>query len=77
MDPRVTPTEVAAVEAAADSLDDRPEVHNPGVDEQVAETGACGQVHLPTGRTCIREHRHEGSCEFVPRDEVPGSAAGH
>jgi hypothetical protein len=77
MDPRVTPTAAAAAEAAAEPLDNRPEVHNPGIDEQVAETGACGQVHLPTGRTCTREHRHEGSCDFVPRDQVPDSVAEH
>ena len=50
--------------------DDRQELHNASVDEDVAEAGACAQVHLPTGRTCTLKHHHEGSCNFVPRDEV-------
>jgi hypothetical protein len=53
---------------------DRPEMHNSSVDEEVAaELGLCGQVHLQTGRTCLRERHHSGSCEFVPRDEVQES----
>lgn len=50
--------------------DDRLELHNTSIDEEAAEVGACAQVHLPTGRTCILEHHHEGSCNFVPRDEL-------
>jgi len=72
MDPRTPPTT-----PAARSPDNRPEIHNSDVDEQVAETGACGQVHLPTGRTCVLEHRHQGACEFVPREEVQDSVAQH
>jgi hypothetical protein len=49
---------------------DRPAVHNPSVDESVALRGACGQTHLPTGRTCVLSYGHSGSCEFVPRDRV-------
>ncbi len=51
--------------------DDRPELHNPSIDEDVALVGACGRVHLPTGKTCTLEQRHPGSCDFVARDEVP------
>jgi hypothetical protein len=50
--------------------DQRQDLHNPAVDEVVARAGACGEVHLPTGRTCTREYGHDGSCDFVPRDEV-------
>jgi hypothetical protein len=59
--------------AAADRLD----VHNPSVDEGVASRGACAEIHLPTGRTCTREHGHEGSCDFVPRERVDTSLADH
>jgi len=46
---------------------DRPSVHNPSVDEAFVLRGACGQVHLPTGRTCVLPLRHTGSCAFLPR----------
>jgi hypothetical protein len=49
---------------------DRPAVHNPSVDESFAVKGACGQTHLPTGRTCVLPYSHTGSCEFVPRDRA-------
>jgi hypothetical protein len=49
---------------------DRPAVHNPSVDESIALRGACGQTHLPTGRTCVLPYGHRGSCEFVPRDRL-------
>jgi hypothetical protein len=52
-------------------MTDRPEMHNPSVDEYVASRGACGQVHLPTGRTCLLHHHHQGSCAFTTRDEIP------
>jgi anti-anti-sigma factor len=51
------------------------DMHNTGVDEQTARMGACGQLHLPTGRTCTREHGHPGSCHFVPRDHVEEAIA--
>jgi hypothetical protein len=53
--------------------DERQDLHNTSVDEEVAETGRCAQVHLPTGRTCTLERHHEGSCNFVPRDDVEQS----
>jgi hypothetical protein len=49
---------------------DRPAVHNPSVDESLALRGACGQTHLPTGRTCVLPRGHTGSCEFVARDRA-------
>jgi hypothetical protein len=52
---------------------ERQDLHNPAVDEDVALHGACGEVHLQTGRTCTLESGHDGSCDFVPRDEVAGS----
>jgi hypothetical protein len=53
--------------------EERLDLHNPAVDEDVARHGACGEVHLPTGRTCTLEVGHDGSCDFVPRDEVAAS----
>jgi hypothetical protein len=53
------------------------DVHNPGVDEEAARMGACGQLHLPTGRTCTREHGHPGSCDFVSREHMEESLARH
>lgn len=53
--------------------DDRQELHNTSVDEEVAEMGACAQVHLPTGRTCTLEHGHRGSCRFVAHGQVEES----
>lgn len=57
--------------------DDRSELHNASVDEDVARAGGCGQVHLPTGRTCTLKHGHEGSCQFVQPDQVGESAPNH
>ena len=48
-------------------IQDRPWVHNPSVDEAFALRGVCGQVHLPTGRTCVLPLRHTGSCASLPR----------
>ena len=70
--------------AASDNRDLSParhrgalDVHNTDVDEETARMGACGQVHLPTGRTCTREHGHPGSCEFVSRERIQESLARH
>jgi hypothetical protein len=62
---------------AAVSLDDRPEIHNTSIDDQLAAMGACSQVHLQTGRTCTRQHRHHGSCDFVARQNLQDSVAAH
>jgi hypothetical protein len=47
---------------------DRSDLHNASVDEQVAMSGGCGQVHLASGRTCTLDQDHTGSCDFVPHD---------
>ena len=53
----------------------KPREHsNPSVDQVIVELGACGLVHLPTGRTCVLPARHRGGCEFVPRNELPERA---
>jgi hypothetical protein len=51
-------------------MQDRPWVHNPSVDEAFALRGACGQTHLPTGRTCVLPRGHHTSCAFLPRDRA-------
>ena len=57
--------------------DERLALHNTSVDEKVADAGACGQLHVPTGRTCTLPRRHRGSCSFVARDEVEQVLAEH
>jgi hypothetical protein len=56
--------------------DDRQELHNASVDEQVARAGGCAQVHLATGRTCTLKQGHEGSCDFVPPAQAQEFAQG-
>ena len=56
---------------------ERLDLHNTSVDEDVARKGACAEVHLPTGRTCTLGHQHDGSCEFVPREHVEESLSDH
>jgi hypothetical protein len=51
---------------------ERTELHNASIDDAIGATGCCAMVHLPTGRVCVRENRHHGSCEFAPADEVRG-----
>jgi hypothetical protein len=55
---------------APDQPDSRLESHNASMDQAVAEAGGCAQVHLPTGRTCALQHGHEGTCQFIPADQV-------
>lgn len=50
--------------------DQRQDLHNPSVDEDLARSGACAEVHLQTGRTCTLQYGHAASCDFVGRDEV-------
>jgi hypothetical protein len=47
---------------------ERTELHNASIDDEVGAAGRCGLIHLPTGRVCIREHPHDGSCEFAAAD---------
>ncbi|MDP9887590.1 hypothetical protein [Pseudarthrobacter enclensis] len=57
--------------------DERPDLSNSNVREDLAMTGRCALVHLPTGRTCLLPLRHQGPCEFhrpqEAQDMVPGS----
>jgi hypothetical protein len=50
--------------------DGRKGVHNSGVDTQMATAHLCGQTDLRTGRMCTRPARHDGSCEFGPKDNA-------
>lgn len=52
----------------------RPDLSSTHVREDVAITGRCGNVHLPTGRTCDLPERHEGSCHFVDPKEAENLA---
>lgn len=49
--------------------------HVTHVREDVAVAGACGNVHLPTGRTCTLPVRHPGSCDFVAPEDAENLAA--
>jgi hypothetical protein len=53
---------------------ERRDAHNVSVDEGVSRDGGCGQVHLPTGRTCTLGHGHPGSCDFVTPMSSPDDA---
>lgn len=53
----------------------RPDLSSLHVREDVAVTGLCGNVHLPTGRTCDLRERHEGSCHFVGPEDAENLAA--
>jgi len=59
--------------ASADSGSDRQDLHNASVNDEAAHAGACGQVHMATGRMCTLEQGHEGSCDFVAPDQVEES----
>jgi hypothetical protein len=48
--------------------DGRQDVHNSGVNTQMAAAHLCGQTDLRTGRTCSKAARHHGTCEFIPKD---------
>jgi hypothetical protein len=52
---------------------ERPDLHNSSISEDAAAAARCGEVHLPTGRTCILPHRHAGGCKFVSPEEVKES----
>jgi hypothetical protein len=43
----------------------RLDTHNPSIDADRAEDGACARVHLPTGAVCTLPRGHVESCEFV------------
>ncbi|WP_198170561.1 hypothetical protein [Actinoplanes awajinensis] len=44
---------------------DRPALHIPSINEDLAQRGECGRVHLPTGDTCRLRRHHDGSCQFM------------
>jgi len=75
MDLRPRTTAATTAEPTAVPPDGRQELHNTAVDESVAATGACAQLHVQTGRTCTLKNRHSGSCDFVARDRVQASLA--
>jgi hypothetical protein len=43
----------------------RPDVHNAGVDEELAARDLCGMKHLATGDVCLLPQRHAGGCAFT------------
>lgn len=53
----------------------RPDLSSLHVREDVAVTGLCGNVHLPTGRTCDTTERHDGSCHFIGPEDAENLAA--
>jgi hypothetical protein len=53
----------------------RPDLSSLHVREEIAITGLCGNVHLPTGRTCNTSERHGGSCNFVGPEDAENLAA--
>ena len=57
------------------SPQDLSSVHVTHVREDVAVTGRCANVHLPTGRTCTLPVRHPGACSFVGPEEAESIAA--
>ena len=52
----------------------RPDLSSLHVREDVAITGLCGNVHLPTGRTCDLSERHGASCRFVGPEDAENLA---
>ena len=52
-------------------------MHNASMDEVAARKVACAQVHLPTGRMCILQHGHRGSCDFLPAEAAYASLPPH
>lgn len=68
--PMSVPSEPTTIEPAQ-----RQDLHNTAVDEGAARKGACGELHLQTGRTCTLPYGHGGSCDFVTRNEVEESLA--
>ena len=50
--------------------EERPDLANLHVREDVARTGRCATLHLPTGRTCLLPERHHGACDFTDPQEA-------
>lgn len=43
---------------------ERLDSHNVSVDNALVAEGACGTLHLPSGRRCTRPLHHQDSCRF-------------
>ena len=56
--------------------EERPDLSNSNVREDLAMAGRCALVHLPTGRTCLLPIRHQGPCEFHRPQEAQDVVAG-
>ncbi|NUP59918.1 MAG: hypothetical protein HOQ04_01650 [Pseudarthrobacter sp.] len=61
----------------APPAEDRPDLSNTNVREDLAMAGRCALVHLPTGRTCLLPLRHHGPCEFHQPQEAQEVVAGN
>jgi hypothetical protein len=55
------------------SHDLRNDIHNVSIDVALARVGRCAMTHLASGRVCAKAARHQGSCEFVPREQAYAS----
>ncbi|WP_159823751.1 hypothetical protein [Arthrobacter sp. 9AX] len=56
----------------------RSDLNNSNVREDLARTGRCAMVHLPTGRICLLPFRHHGPCEFHrPQEADDVMSGGH
>ncbi len=60
--------QAAASAGPAETVDDeRPDLSNANVREDLALAGRCALVHLPTGRTCLLPLRHQGPASSTAR----------
>jgi hypothetical protein len=44
----------------------RLDIHNPNVDQDLAELGRCGTVSLSSGEVCRLPALHRDGCDFQP-----------
>ena len=50
---------------------ERQDLHNCSIDDELATRfDRCGQIHLQSGRRCVREMHHQESCHFVDAKEA-------
>jgi len=69
--------QAAASAVPTETVDDeRPDLSNANVREDLALAGRCALVHLPTGRTCLLQLRHQGPCEFHGPQEAQDVVSG-
>jgi hypothetical protein len=69
-------TSTAAGSGTTRPSDGRPDLSNANVREDLATTGRCALVHLPTGRTCLLPLRHQGPCQFHQPQEAEDVLSG-